>query len=96
MENEASKSYELLNEQHESLKKLHDSTNLSCKRLETENAELRNINAILDAEKRQWEQQKILQTQIIQQEVERMDKINKDYIKEIEELRAKIKLLEEN
>ena len=43
----------------EALKRIHDSLNLEYQRLEKEHAELRGVNMVLEAEKRQWEQQKV-------------------------------------
>ena len=80
-----------LQNNYDALKRLHDSVNLRVIQLESENKALMQANEILVAEKKQWEQQKALQEQVIAQQLGNSDGVVRLLQDEILGLRAKIK-----
>lgn len=80
-----------LQNDYDALKRLHDATNLRVTQLESENKSLVQINKILVAEKKQWEQQKVLQEQVIAQQLGNSDGVVRLLQDEIQELRDRIK-----
>ena len=80
-----------LQNNYDALKRLHDSVNLRVMQLESENKTLMQANDILVAEKKQWEQQKALQEQVIAQQLGNSDGVVRLLQDEILGLRAKIK-----
>jgi len=80
-----------LQNDYDALKRLHDSVNLRIIELERENKALIQSNEILVAEKKQWEQQKALQEQVIAQQLGNSDGVVRLLQDEILGLKAKIK-----
>jgi len=92
---------------YDALKRVHDATNNAVKQFQDENDRLRKENNILVMEKRQFEESRTLQEQIIQQTLDRnnaqMNRYLEDnhelkdsvryYKREIKELREEIKNL---
>jgi len=70
-----------------SLKRLHDSTNLRVVALEKENKRLNAAIQLLLAEKAQWIQSKELQQQIIHQQITTSNEENHRLKEEIQRLR---------
>ena len=68
---------ENLQENFNALKRIHDATNNRIIQLEQEVNRLKALNEILNAEKKQWEIQKELQAQIIQQALNNSNATNK-------------------
>jgi len=63
--------------------------------LEAELAELKRINAILEAEKMQWVAEKMAQQAIIQQALSDANATSNQYLEENRELKEEIKRLKE-
>ena len=80
-----------LQNDYDALKRVHDSANLRIIQLESENKALIQSNEILVAEKKQWEQQKALQEQVIAQQLGNSDGVVRLLQDEIQGLRDKIK-----
>jgi len=80
-----------LQNDYDALKRVHDSVNLRIVELENENKSLVQSNEILVAEKKQWEQQKALQDQVIAQQLGNSDGVVRLLQDEIQKLRARIK-----
>jgi len=80
-----------LQNDYDALKRVHDSVNLRIVELENENKSLMQSNEILVAEKKQWEQQKALQDQVIAQQLGNSDGVVRLLQDEIQKLRARIK-----
>ena len=80
-----------LQNDYDALKRVHDSANLRIIQLESENKALIQSNEILVAEKKQWEQQKALQEQVIAQQLGNSDGVVRLLQDEIQELRDRIK-----
>lgn len=77
--------------EYKALKRLHDSTNEAMRKLEVENAELKKKLIILETEKVQWLQQKVIQDQIIARKLNDSDNVVRDLQDEICALREKLK-----
>lgn len=73
------------------LRRLHDSTNETVQRLEAENAELKAVVELLEAQKLQWQQERIVQGQVIQDTLAKINATNSKYLMEIERLRRVLK-----
>lgn len=80
-----------MNKDYNALKRLHDATNSAVKKLEEKNADLRAKIMILEAEKKQWEIEKINQQTIIQQSLNQSNADSQRYREEIEELKERLK-----
>ena len=61
--------------------------------LEKENAELKQKCLVMEAQKKQWELEKITQQQIIQQSLNSSNTTNNRYLEEINQLRDEINRL---
>lgn len=87
--------FEDLDRDFNNLKNIHNSTNEAVMALERENLRLRNLNELLSSERKQWEQDKIFQQQIIQQALTSSNFTNNSYLEENQRLKEEIKLLKE-
>jgi len=67
---------------YEDLKKRYNSLSTAYKILETENNALKQINAILDAEKKQWVQSKEMWEKIVQQSLNDSNTRSNSYLEE--------------
>lgn len=76
---------------YKALKRLYDSTNEAIRRLEVENTELGKKLIILEAEKKQWLQQKIIQDQVIARTLRNSDDVIRRLQDEIGVLRKRLK-----
>lgn len=70
------------------LRRLHEATNEAVRRLEAENAALRAEVVALDAQKRQWQAERAVQGQVIQEALTRANATSNAYLREVERLRA--------
>ena len=75
----------------ENYKKLYEAMCESCEDLVKRVKELEQFNAILQAEKKQWELEKIFQQNIIQQALNRSNSTNNEYLEENKRLKEEIK-----
>jgi hypothetical protein len=80
-----------IQEDFDALKRVHHAVNERVNMLETENNRLQQLNSILTAEKIQWEQQKVLQDEIIKQHLGNSDGATRALQDEIIELRERLK-----
>lgn len=82
-----------LQKDYDHLKKLYTSAEQAMQAFQKENAALQAAVNILEAEKRQWEQAKLMQQQIIQQALASANNISNGYLEEVQRLRAEIQAL---
>ena len=75
--------------------KLYNSVTHRLKELEKKNIELKTMNNILTEEKKQWEQQKVLQGQIISHQLLNSDNVVRQLQDEILNLKSELKELKE-
>ncbi len=75
--------------------KLYNSVTHRLKELEKKNIELKTMNDILTEEKKQWEQQKVLQGQIISHQLLNSDNVVRQLQDEILNLKSELKELKE-
>lgn len=76
-----------------SLNRLLESAKKANEQLSRENIQLRNINSILEAEKKQWEQSKELQNVIIQQSLNNSNQTNQSQAEELQRLKDELRIL---
>lgn len=76
-----------LQKNFDALKRIHDSTNRAVEALDKELVELRRINGILEAEKKQWEIERSVQQNIFQQTLDKVNAQNNVYLEELTRLR---------
>lgn len=79
----------------ESLKKVHDATNLAVQDLEAENEALRKQNQILLSQVQNATDNLLIQKKIVMDNLTQSAQTEADLVKEIMELKSKIKKLEE-
>jgi len=79
-----------LPEDYTSLRKLHESTNSEVEQLNRKLAAAKGFIAVLEAEKRQWEQEKKSQQVIFQIQLDKVNSEVNNLGTEINRLRAKI------
>jgi hypothetical protein len=72
---------------------LYESMCEAVRALEKENAELKQKCLVMEAQKKQWELEKITQQQIIQQSLNSSNTTNNRYLEEINQLRDEINRL---
>jgi len=80
-----------IKKKYDYVKRLLASVNESCKKMEINMRILSEQNQMLIAEKTQWEQQKALQTDVIQKELSKKDAVIEELQQEIQNLREKLK-----
>lgn len=85
-----------LQKEHDHLQKLYSSAEQAINSLQKEVVSLRSMVAILEAEKKQWEQSKVLQQQIIHQALTNVNTTNNSYLEENNRLKEEIKALRGN
>jgi len=80
-----------LQEDYDALKRVHNSVNTRVLFLEGKCRDLEQLNAILNAEKKQWVQSSGLQAQVIHQQLESSDRKVRELQDEIIKLRTELK-----
>ena len=76
---------------HGMLRRLHEATNETVRRLEAENATLNAKLSVMEAEKRQWQVERVVQSRVIQDTLARANATSSGYLVEIERLRAELR-----
>lgn len=90
---ELQKEFTELQDSFDALKRIHDSTNAAVKQLSEELERLKGHNAVLNAEKRQWDTEKANQQMIIQQTLTQSNDMSSRYLEENIKLREELRQL---
>lgn len=85
--------FDELEKAYNSLKRVHDAMNTAYLSMEREIETIKMQNAILTAEKKQWEVEKVQQQMIIQQTLTSSNEVSNKYLEENKQLKEELKRL---